>query len=511
VIVSVTALGSRDGDAAAAVARVVDYLDGRCPQPPGRSPQWWQDNGLDAQAPCDHGLGSASTGAVSYYADSVEGPGTWMGRGLAGFFPTGEVPRPELARMLLGQHPSSGRQLLEGRGSAARADHLGRGGATVAAHGPDDEALSIPQAASLLGVSPQYLRTVVARTQAARSHAEGPERQDPLSPLEQPYLDATRAGPNCHWSVTRAEVKRFAQARRAPTAVIGYDLTFSVPKSVSLLWARADESRQAAITTAVHEAVAAGMAYLEDHAAVVRTGARAKVQPAKGLLAASYLHGTSRALDPQLHAHVVVANMAQGPDGGVRALDGRALFAHAKTASFLAAAELRRALTRRLGVEWEPAERGLADIAGVPRAAVVEMSKRSRQLEAVLPQLEAFYTGGHALGAKGRQMAAYVTRAAKDDHGVDPETLRPWWASQLGRRGLRPRSGRALCRPPGGAGTGHRGTAPGAVRGAGLGHRGDRDRRHLRASGGHPARGRLGRGPPGGWRDLRPGRRLAGQ
>ncbi len=301
----------------------------------------------------------------------------------------------------------------------------------MAAHGPDDERLSIPQAASLLGVSPQYLRTVVARTEAARSQAEDPERQGRPSPLEHPYLDATRSGPNGHWSVTRAEVRRFAQARRAPTAVIAYDLTFSVPKSVSLLWARADEVRQVAITAAVHEAVAAGVAYLEDNAALVRTGASAKVQPAHGLLAASYLHGTSRALDPQLHAHVVVANMAEGPDGGVRALDGRALFAQAKTASFLAAAELRLALARRLGVEWEPAERGLADIAGVPLAAIVKMSKRSRQLEAVLPQLEAFYTGGQALGARGRQVAAYVTRAAKDDHGVDPETLRPWWASQL--------------------------------------------------------------------------------
>jgi conjugative relaxase-like TrwC/TraI family protein len=464
VIISVTALGSRDGDAAGAVARVVDYLDGRCPQPPGRSPQWWQGNGLDPKAPCNHGLAPASNGTVSYYADSVEGPGTWLGRGLAGFSPAGEVPRSELARMLLGQHPSSGRQLLEGRGSAARADHLGRGGATVSAQGPDDEALSIPQAASLLGVSPQYLRTVVARTQAARSQPEGPEPEGRPFPLDHPYLDASRAGPNGHWSVTRAEVKRFAEARRAPTAVIGYDLTFSVPKSVSLLWARADEVRQAAITAAVHEAVAAGMAYLEDHAASVRTGARAKAQPAKGLLAASYLHGTSRALDPQLHAHVVVANMAEGPDGGVRALDGRALFAHAKTASYLAAAELRLQLARRLGVEWEPAERGLADIAGVPRAAIVEMSKRSRQLEAVLPELEAFYTGGQALGAKGRQMAHVShpggqgrlrggTRGSPAVVGVPAR-----------RRGLRPRSGGALCRPPGSAGAGHRGTAPGAVR-----------------------------------------------
>jgi conjugative relaxase-like TrwC/TraI family protein len=438
VIVSVTALGSRGGDAATAVARVVDYLDGHTPERPGRSAEWWEGKDLASKAPCEHGLGSIDDGALAYYADSVEGAGTWLGRGLAGFSPTGEVARDELGRMLLGQDPASGRQLLDARGSAARADHLGRGTATVSPHGPGDELLSVPDAASLLGVSPQYLRRVMAQTETARREADAVEAGEPLPVLGHPYLDSSRSGPSGHWSVTRAEVNRFAAERQAPTAVIGYDLTFSVPKSVSILWARADEARQATILGAVQDAVAAGVAYLEENAAFVRSGPQAEAHKAVGLLAASYLHGTSRALDPQLHAHVVVANMAEGPDGAVRALDGRPLFAHAKTASYLAAAELRLQMTRRLGVEWEQPERGLADVAGVPRPAIEEMSKRSRELDGVLPDLQAFYTSGNGLRAKGRQMAAYITRAAKDEHGVDPEALRPWWSAQLDAVGFTP-------------------------------------------------------------------------
>ena len=447
MIVSVTALGSRDGDAAGAVARVVDYLDGRAPCPPGRSPEWWDGNELDAKAPCPHGLAAPGDGAVAYYADSVEGPGRWLGRGLAGFSPAGDVARSELKAMLLGQHPTTGAQLLDGRGSATRAEHLGRRGEAVAATGPDDELLSLPQAATLLGLSPQYLRRVATATAAAQTElgnvADDVAEADPtLRALDGPYLVAERGGPKGHWRVTRAEVARFDAARRAPTAVIAYDVTFSVPKSVSILWAQADAARRSAIVEAVDEAVAAGIAYMQEHAAFIRSGPGSRLRKARGILAASYLHGTSRALDPQLHAHVVVANMAEGPGDQVRAIDGRALFTHAKTAGYLAAAELRHQLARRLGVAWEAPERGLADVAGVPREAIVAMSKRSQELDAVIGDLERFFTGGRRLGARGRQIAAYMTRAAKDEHGVDPAALRPWWQTQLDGVGFGPRAAR---------------------------------------------------------------------
>src|SRR5919108_523192 len=66
-----------------------------------------------------------------------------------------------------------------------------------------------------------------------------------------------------------------------------------------------------------------------------------------GLVAAAFRHRTSRAGDPQLHTHVLVANLIEGVDGRWSALDGRRLYAHAKTASYLYEARLRAELTRR--------------------------------------------------------------------------------------------------------------------------------------------------------------------
>ena len=141
------------------------------------------------------------------------------------------------------------------------------------------------------------------------------------------------------------------------------------------------------------------------------------------MIAADYLHLTSRALEPQLHHHVVVANYGIGPDGKSRALDSRFLFHHAKTASYLAAAELRHQLTARLGVEWTAVENGIAEIVGVPRAVLEAMSSRSKEIDAAAESLG-------VSSAKARQVAAWDTRAAKE-HGVDLEELFTSWDERL--------------------------------------------------------------------------------
>lgn len=57
------------------------------------------------------------------------------------------------------------------------------------------------------------------------------------------------------------------------SAVAGFDFTFSVPKSVSVLWGVADAGTQALMVEAHHEAVAQGVAFLEREVAVTRAGA----------------------------------------------------------------------------------------------------------------------------------------------------------------------------------------------------------------------------------------------
>ena len=56
----------------------------------------------------------------------------------------------------------------------------------------------------------------------------------------------------------------------------------------------------------------------------------------------------SRAEDPQLHTHVVAANMARGADGRWTALDATPIYQHAKAAGYLYQAHLRAAVRERL-------------------------------------------------------------------------------------------------------------------------------------------------------------------
>jgi conjugative relaxase-like TrwC/TraI family protein len=114
----------------------------------------------------------------------------------------------------------------------------------------------------------------------------------------------------------------------------GFDLTFSAPKSVSVLFGIGDESMRRAIQAAHDVAVADAFEYVERHAAVTRRGAGGVHRiPGRGLVAAAFRHRTSRAGDPQLHTHVLVANVTLGADGRWSALDGRRIYAHAKTAA----------------------------------------------------------------------------------------------------------------------------------------------------------------------------------
>ena len=163
----------------------------------------------------------------------------------------------------------------------------------------------------------------------------------------------------------------------------GFDLVFSPPKSVSLLHALGDEETRRAVNEAHLSAWQAALAYLEDEACVTRRGRNGvHREHAGGFVAAAYQHRTSRAQDPHLHTHVIVANMAQTPsDGKWRALDGEPILkSYRLAAGYLYQAQLRAELTRTLGVEWEEPRKGMAELAHVPRPVIREFSTRRRQV-----------------------------------------------------------------------------------------------------------------------------------
>ena len=224
-----------------------------------------------------------------------------------------------------------------------------------------------------------------------------------------------------------------------PRRVPGFDLTFSAPKSVSLLFGLGDEALRRTIRSEHETAVAEALGYMERVAARGRRGRGGRLLiDGDGFVAAAFRHRTSRAGDPQLHTHVLIANLVEGHDGRWSALDGRGVYQHAKTAGYLYEATLRQRLTRRLGVEWAPVRNGIADIDGVPANVLRSFSRRRAEVEDELRRR------GESSAAAAR-MATLATRRRKD-YGVVPDELVGEWRERAARLGFDRNALRALLR-----------------------------------------------------------------
>ena len=206
-------------------------------------------------------------------------------------------------------------------------------------------------------------------------------------------------------------------------AVTGFDLTFSAPKSVSVLWALGGATAQTEVAQAHRAAVLAALAYLDAHAALSRRGTDGVEQiRTGGFAAALFDHRTSRAGDPQLHTHALVPNKLRCADGVWRTIDGHELFHHKKAAGVLYQAALRAELHSRLGVVFgAPSAHGQAEILGVPKEVMAAWSKRTAQIDAEAAPVIADYetTLGRDLT---RNECAAVTKTAvlKTRQGKEP-------------------------------------------------------------------------------------------
>jgi conjugative relaxase-like TrwC/TraI family protein len=219
------------------------------------------------------------------------------------------------------------------------------------------------------------------------------------------------------------------RAQGAPS-VPGFDATFCAPKSVSLLYSLGDPETSNEVRNAHDAAVSRGLHFLESVAARARRGkAGAERIEADGFVAAAFRHRTSRAGDPHLHTHVVIANVVHAPsDDRWSALDARPLYAWAKTVGYLYESQLRTELTRRLGLEWGTVRNGIADLAGIPPGALRAFSQRRQEIEAHLAKV------GED-GARAAQVAAYATRTPKDV-GVTLEASPTEWIERARAHGL---------------------------------------------------------------------------
>lgn len=199
----------------------------------------------------------------------------------------------------------------------------------------------------------------------------------------------------------------------------GWDLTFSAPKSVSVLWGLGDEQTKSTLQNAHDAAVKTALAEaMKVLTARAGAGGAEKIENVEAM-ASLHRHGTSRALDPQLHTHAFVYNMALCEDGKWRTLETGDLYRHKMLIGAIYRAELAKQL-KSAGYEIEADEKSFR-IAGVSKEAEKMFSKRSEDIKKAVEEYGSF-------SAQAKAAATLATRPDKQE--TTPDLVKPLWQAQ---------------------------------------------------------------------------------
>jgi conjugative relaxase-like TrwC/TraI family protein len=162
-----------------------------------------------------------------------------------------------------------------------------------------------------------------------------------------------------------------------------WDLTFSAPKSVSVLYALGSDEVRKEIVEAHKFAVKKALEYIEQNAAITRRGKGGTIREHCAIIGCCFPQDVSREHDMQIHTHAILFNAGIRPDGSTGALHSIELFRHKHAAGNVYQAELARQMTQRFGVVMEKEKVGF-HVQGVPKELCRENSTRRQQIEEAL-------------------------------------------------------------------------------------------------------------------------------
>ena len=209
------------------------------------------------------------------------------------------------------------------------------------------------------------------------------------------------------------------------TRRIFYDFTCSAPKSVSILAVTLQDER---LIEAHTESVRIAFRELETFAAsrIRKTGAQGD-RKTSNLIAAEFLHTSSRALDPQLHTHFTVFNATYDvQETAWKALQAGPMYEALRYATGVYRNELARRV-EQAGYTLRPATHGF-EIEGVSPELIQRFSKRAQQRDAVVASMEKRL--GRKLSNDEISFAVHQSRSRKL-RGISSQEVRSLQAQQL--------------------------------------------------------------------------------
>ncbi len=211
------------------------------------------------------------------------------------------------------------------------------------------------------------------------------------------------------------------------------DLTFSAPKSVSVLYeaalANGDTELANQIKEAHENAVSEILKEIEKNYAAARItqDGETKLEHTNNLVIAKFTHEIARPVnengktivDPSLHTHALVLNMTQ-INGKWKAIETKEIFQNYIKMGQLYRNELASKL-KNLGFEIEVtnANKGFFEVKGINKEVLEEFSKRSEQIDELVEDLKKQYPDKSE--NELRQLAAWKTREWKGE--IDRKAL----------------------------------------------------------------------------------------
>ncbi|HXA27654.1 MAG TPA: MobF family relaxase [Candidatus Angelobacter sp.] len=211
---------------------------------------------------------------------------------------------------------------------------------------------------------------------------------------------------------------------------VAFDVTYSLPKSVSLLYALGDTPVRAAVLRSLHAGAEAAHDYLERHAGwgraynqETKTVERVRAE----FVSAAFTHRTARPVtrdgvtlvDPQLHVHLIVASFVSRANGTWGQLFSSPLYDHAAAAGAIGQAVTRDLLVRLLGVRVRVNPNGTFELEGFELPQLAEFSRRHHQALAMAAAVGA--TGLH-----GTKVAVLSSREGKQHSDSGGDVVVEW-------------------------------------------------------------------------------------
>lgn len=218
------------------------------------------------------------------------------------------------------------------------------------------------------------------------------------------------------------------------------DITFSAPKSLSIMGLVAGDTRLIEVHNKAVEKALGKIEALYAEARITENGITS-YEKTGNLTIATFRHTSSREKDPQLHTHGVTMNFTQREDGQWRALSSRQkndvqhlengfremLYANQHYLGMIYNSEIAKG-TVECGYEIKVKDQyGNFDIVGLSQDYLESQSKRRTQ---ILDKLE---EKGFS-GAKAAQNACLDSRIAKSD--ISPDELKAAWIEDAKAQGV---------------------------------------------------------------------------